>query len=309
MTIDDELGAFSPQRGTVVTVGVFDGVHRGHKHLISHLVTQAQGRNLHSGVVTFREHPAATLDPDFTPQYLNTLEDRLKLLNDTNVDFALPITFDRAISNLSAGEFVAILKKRLRMVGLVVGPDFAMGRDREGTIDHLTDLGRGMDFFITVVDVLRDNGVGAVRSTTIRTALLDGDVERVTDLLGRRFTLEGTVVSGEKRGGPLGFPTANIEPPEGMAIPGDGVYATFAHLRDRRMMAATSIGTRPTFGEHERAIEAFILDFDGDLYGKVLRLEFVERLRDQVRYDTVEALQEQVERDVEDTKAVLNAST
>ena len=119
-------------------------------------------------------------------------------------------------------------------------------------------------------------------------------------------TVLGHGLPVEKLGGPLGFPTANIEPPEGMAIPGDGIYATFAHLGDRRMMAATSIGTKPTFGDHERAIEAFILDFDGDLYGKILRVEFVKHLRGQVKYDTIEALQEQVDRDVEETKAALN---
>ncbi len=305
MTIDDELGAFSPERGTALTIGVFDGVHRGHQHLISQLIAQSKSKNLQSGVVTFREHPAATLNPDFSPQYLTTLGDRLKLLNGTGIDFALPITFDRALSELSAKDFVSLLQKKLRMEGMVVGPDFAMGRNREGTIDHLTDLGREMDFFVRVVDGLNDKNGQTVRSTITRMALLEGKVERVMDLLGRRFTLAGTVVSGEGRGGPLGFPTANIEPTSGMAIPGDGIYATFAYLGDQRMMAATSIGTKPTFGEHERSIEAFILDFDGDLYGKTLSLEFVKRLRDQVKFDTVEALQQQVGTDVEETKVAL----
>jgi riboflavin kinase/FMN adenylyltransferase len=305
MIIDDELGAVSSERGTALTIGVFDGVHRGHQHLISRLVTEAKDRNLVSGLVTFREHPSATLNPNFSPRYLTTLDDRLTLLKDTGVDFALPITFDRDLAGLSAEEFAALLKKHLRMSALVVGPDFAMGRRREGTIDHLIKLGKGMGFSVTVVDGLEEVGGETVRSTVIREALSDGDVGRVTELLGRRFSLSGEVVSGEGRGGPLGFPTANIELPDGMAFPGDGIYAAFAYVGDQRMMAATSIGTRPTFGENKRAIEVFILDFDGNLYGKALRLEFVNRLRDQVKFDTIEALQAQVDIDVEDTKAVL----
>jgi riboflavin kinase/FMN adenylyltransferase len=305
MIIDDELGAVSPGRGTVLTIGVFDGVHRGHQHLISKLVAEAKDKNLVSGVVTFREHPSATLNPNFSPRYLTTLGDRLTLLKDTGVDFALPITFDRNLAGLRAEEFVVLLKKHLRMSALVVGPDFAMGRRREGTIDHLVELGKGMEFSVTVAEGLEEAGGETVRSTVIREALSDGDVGRVTELLGRRFSLSGEVVSGEGRGGQLGFPTANIAPPDGMAFPGDGIYATFAYLGDRRMMAATSIGTRPTFGDNERAIEAFILDFDDDLYGKILRVEFVKHLRDQVKFDTIEALQKQVDIDVEDTKAVL----
>lgn len=305
MTIDDELEGVSPERRTALTIGVFDGVHRGHRHLISHLVNRAKGKNLQSGVVTFREHPAATLTPRFRPRYLTSTDERIRLLKTTGVDFVIPITFDIDLSQLGAKEFIALLQKHLRMSDLVVGPDFALGRNREGTIDHLAKLGKGSGFSVTVVDGLEETDGVTVRSTVIRESLSDGDVSRVTDLLGRRFSLSGEVVSGEGRGGPLGFPTANVEPREGMAVPSDGVYATFAYLGDQRMMAATSIGTRPTFGENERAIEAFILDFDGYLYGQTLRLEFVERLRDQVKFDTVEALQAQVDVDVVETKAVL----
>ena len=194
------------------------------------------------------------------------------------------------------------------MVSLVVGPDFAMGRNREGTIERLSELGDEMGFTLKVVDGLQDAKGETVRSTTVRTALGEGEVERVAELLGRRFTLVGAVVSGEGRGGKLGFPTANIAPPQGMAVPGDGIYAAFAHLEGKRLMTAISIGTKPTFGDHDRAIEAFVLDFDGNLYGKNLRLEFVRRLRDQVKFDTVEALLEQVDRDVAETKRILECA-
>ena len=305
MSIGDELGAFAVRGETALTIGVFDGVHRGHTHLISNLVDEAARKGLMAGVVTFREHPAAVLSPSFQARYLTSFEDRLDLLGQTKIDFAVPITFDRALSKLTAEEFVSLLQDRLQMVSLVVGPDFAMGRNREGTIERLSELGDQMGFTLTVVDGLQDTKGETVRSTTVRTALGEGEVERVAELLGRRFTLAGTVVSGEGRGGKLGFPTANVEPPHGMALPGDGIYAAFAHLDDLTMMTSVSIGTRPTFGDHDRAIEAFILNFEDNLYGTTLRLEFVRRLRDQVKFDTVEALLEQVDRDVAETRRIL----
>ena len=305
MSIGDELGAFAVRGDTALTVGVFDGVHRGHTHLISHLVGEAASKGLMAGVVTFREHPAAVLSPSFQAQYLTSFEDRLDLLNETEIDFAVPITFDRALAGLTAGDFITLLQEHLRMVSLVVGPDFAMGRKREGTIERLSELGQEMGFTLKVVDGLQDTNGETVRSTTIRTALTAGNVERVADLLGRRFTLAGAVVSGEGRGGRLGIPTANLAPPREMAVPGDGIYAAYAHLNDHKMKAAVSIGTNPTFGGHDRTIEPFILDFDANLYGETLRLEFVRRLRDQVKFDSVEALLEQIDQDVAKTREIL----
>lgn len=297
--------AFPIEKDTVLTVGVFDGVHRGHVHVITQLMAESAQHGLMSGVVTFREHPRAVLYPEYATDYLTTLDDRLDLLKQTGVDLVVPITFDRWLSKLSAEDFISLLQKRLRMAGLVVGPDFAMGRNREGTIERLVDLAPRMGFTVTVVDGLRDPDGTTVHSTPIRDMLSQGEVERAAQLLGRRFTLEGVVVSGHGRGGPLGFPTANIEPHGRVSIPGDGVYAAFAHIRGKRMMAAVSIGYNPTFGDRDRAVEAFILDFDGDLYGDTLRLEFVRRLRDQVEYDEIEDLQEQVGIDVQATKRVL----
>ncbi len=305
MSIGDELRAFAVRGDTALTIGVFDGVHRGHTYLISQLADEAASKGLTAGVVTFREHPAAVLNPSFQAQYLTSLEDRLALLSETNVDLAVPITFDRALASLSAQEFISLLQEHLRMVSLVVGPDFAMGRNREGNIEHLSKLGGEMGFTLKVVDGLQDAGGETVRSTTVRTALAEGDVERVSDLLDRRFTLTGPVVSGEGRGGKLGIPTANIAPPKEMAVPGDGIYAAYAHLDDHAMQAAVSIGTNPTFDGQHRTIEPFILDFDDNLYGSTLRLEFVLRLRDQVKFDSVEALLEQINRDVAETRHIL----
>ena len=308
MSIGDELGAFAVRGDTALTIGVFDGVHRGHTHLISQLIGEAASNGLLAGVVTFREHPAAVLNPSFQAQYLTSFQDRLDLLGHTKIDFAVPITFDLALAGLTAEEFISLLQKHLRMVSLVVGPDFAMGRKREGTIERLSELGDEMGFTLKVVDGLRDADGETVRSTTVRTALAKGDVERVSDLLGRRFTLKGPVVSGEGRGGSLGIPTANIAPPSEMATPGDGIYAAYAHLHDHKMKAAVSIGTNPTFGGHDRTIEPFILDFDGNLYESTLRLEFVRRLRDQVKFDSVDALLDQIDRDVADTRQILESA-
>ena len=307
MKIDEELAQSSLDRDSVLTIGVFDGVHRGHAHLIGQLIREAAATERAAGVVTFRAHPAELLRPDFHPQYLAGLDDRIRLIEGLGVDFVVPVTFDLELAKLSSTEFVARLQDHLRMRGLVVGPDFAMGRRREGNVTTLAEMGKQMGFTLTVVDLLEE-GSEAVRSTSIRQALAQGDVAHVSGLLGRHFAVAGVVVKGAGRGITLGFPTANLQVPPGMAVPGDGIYATWARVGELSYMAATSIGTRPTFDETERTMEAFILDFDSDLYRKDIRLEFVERLRDEERYDSVEALREQIGRDVDQTRAALTAA-
>ena len=309
MRIDDELSSSGTDRTSLITVGVFDGVHRGHHHLISRLVEEASAWGSLSGVVTFRTHPAELLDPAFRPRYLTSLRERVRLLRDLGVDFVTPITFDRDLATLRARDFISLLQRHLKAAGIVAGPDFAMGHKREGNVGTLKNMGKDVGFSVTVVQLLSDSG-GAVRSTAIRELLAAGDVSAVNGLLGRRFVLEGNVVRGAGRGGPLGIPTANLDVPEGMALPGDGIYAAWAHLAEGTepstpRMAATSIGTRPTFDAGERSVEAFVLDFEADLYGREVRLEFVERLRDEEKYDSVEALLEQIDLDVARTRDIL----
>lgn len=306
MQIRKELSQLSIDRDSVLTIGVFDGVHRGHQHLIGHLVRKAARTNRLAGVLTFRNHPASVLRPEFKPHYITSLDERVRLLRQLGVSFVAPVTFDLELSHLGARDFIALLQRHLRMKGLVIGPDFALGHKREGDAPALTAMGKEMGFSVNVVKALEEGGE-PVRSTVIRRALAEGDVARVAAMLGRSFALNGRVVSGAGRGRALGFPTANLATPPEMAIPGDGIYATWACLDDGRYMAATSIGTRPTFGDNERAIEAFLLDFSGDLYGQDVRLEFVQRLRGQVKYDTAQALKEQVDRDVAQTRAILAA--
>ena len=307
MRIDQEAAPYSPDRDTVLTIGVFDGVHRGHQHLIRQLVNEATGTGRLAGVVTFRDHPASVLRSDFQPSYITSLEERLSLIGSLGVDLVVPITFDLEVSRLSPREFIVWLQRHLRMRGLVVGPDFAVGHKREGDVKSLTTLGPEMGFTLKVVELLADQDQ-AVRSTTIRNALAEGDVTLVAAWLGRTFSVTGVVVKGVGRGKTLGFPTANLQVSPGLGIPGDGIYATRAHLGEKTFMAATSIGTRPTFDEGYRTVEAFILDFDGDVYEHQVRLEFVQRLRPEEKYETVEALQRQVDEDVAQTREILGSN-
>ena len=292
-------------RDSAVTIGVFDGVHRGHRHLLTCLGEVARQAGRTSVVLTLKNHPASVLSPDFEAQYLSTLDERLRLIHKIGVDLMLPVSFDVKLSRLTARGFAVLLRSHVQMRDLVVGPDFAMGRDREGDVETLTALGAELGFSLHVVEPLMDDAGRPVRSTHVRDALSKGDVATAAELLGRNYALSGTVVAGHGRGGPLGFPTANLEVPAGMAVPADGIYAAWAHVGGERHMAATSIGVRPTFGDGGRTIEAFILDFDGDLYGREVGLEFVRWLRPETRFDTVEALREQIDRDVADTRAIL----
>lgn len=306
MRIDGELAQVSPDRDSVVTVGVFDGVHLGHQHLISSTVEEARRSDRFSIVATFRNHPRSVLSTGFTPRYITGPEERVRLIAEVGADLVVPVTFDREMSELSARDFLELLMRRLRMRTLVVGPDFALGREREGDVDKLRSLSLEMGFSLSVVDLL-ENGGQPIRSTTVRQAVADGAMSLVRSLLGRPFTLDGRIGRGAGRGREMGFPTANLEVAPDRAMPADGIYAAWALFGGRRRMAATSIGTRPTFEETDRTVEAFILDFHGDLYGHDLRLEPVRRLRDEIRYESVDALKEQIAKDIEETKTALTA--
>ena len=307
MKVHEELARYVPSQRTVLTIGVFDGVHRGHRHLLTQLKTEAMKRKALAGIVTFRNHPRMVLQPELTVSYLTSPEERIGLLKETGVDLVVPIPFDLELSHLRAREYVNLLQERLYMRGLVIGPDFAMGHRREGDAKTLTALGLEMGFSVHVVEALALDDL-VMSSTAIRDSLTRGDVALAATLLGRNFSLTGAVCRGAGRGQELGFPTANLDIPEGIVIPGDGVYATWAYLGHDRYMSATNVGVRPTFGSNERTVEAFIMDFQGNLYGKEIRLEFSQRLRDELRFDTVEDLQSQMARDVEQARTLLETS-
>ena len=306
MSLDQDLSHLCPDRESAITIGVFDGVHRGHRHLINRLVDEARRSNLLAGVVTFKNHPVTILRPGVRVQFLTDLSERVRLLEGLGVDFIATVVFDEVIARLSSHDFLEVVYKRLRMRKLVVGPDFAMGRDRDGTLETIPHIARSMGFEFTYVDLMTDP-TGLVKSTTIRRQIAEGDVAGAARLLGRNFSIQGVIGRGQKRGRELGFPTANLEVAPEFVTPADGIYATWAHLESGTHMAATSIGSRPTFQDgQDRTIEAYLLDFAGDVYGQPLRLEFVQRLRGEEKYDNVEALLGQIERDVQQTCDVLS---
>ncbi len=290
-----------------VTIGVFDGVHRGHLRLIEALRERARSDGLRPTVVTFRNHPLSVLRPDFEPAYLCGVERRVELLCAAGAQVVEALDFTAETAAVPAADFVDALTARMGMRALVVGPDFALGRGREGDLAFLTEEGRRRGFSVDAVRPLEDGGQ-RIGSTRIRRALAAGDVAGAARLLGRGFELTGLVVRGHGRGGPLGFPTANLSADGSLAVPATGIYAAWARLGGPgrgRMMCAVSVGTNPTFDGTERTVEAFVLDFDGDLYGERLTLEFVRRLRDEERFDSAKALAEQVRRDVEDARCAL----
>ena len=308
MKITDQLKGHRPAGDSALTIGVFDGVHLGHRHLLTHLKAKADRHGLLSVVITFSDHPRGVLHPGSTPALLTGIDERVALLEETGVDLVIPVSFDKAVSRLTAREFAGLLTEHVRMTGLVVGPDFAMGHRREGDGTTLAALGQEMGFFVEMIDPLRAGKGPVVRSTIIREAIAEGDVTRAASMLGRDYSLTGTVVRGHGQGSGLGFATANLRVPDGAMVPRDGIYAAWARVEGGRYMAATSIGFSPTFAGRGHSIEAHLMDFEGDLYGGTLRLEFVRRLRDEFKFDTVEGLQKQVDRDVAETRAALQAS-
>ena len=305
MQVEEELAQFSPERDMLLAIGVFDGVHLGHKYLLSQLVGQARREGLLSGVVTFRQHPREVLSPGTGLPYLTTLDEKADLLSKEGVGAVVGLSFTPELARLTAREFVLLLEKRLRMRGLVIGPDFALGRGREGDTGTLRGLGDEVGFQVTVVST-KTIDHEAVSSTAIRNALAEGDMGRVARLLGRPFGLRSVVTTGAGRGAGLGFPTANLAINHQQALPPDGVYATWAHVEDEAYQSMTNIGTSPTFGENERTVEAFLLDYQGSLYGRELKLDIVARLRDEKRFDTVDELKRQIAEDVEQGKTVLS---
>ena len=304
MQLVSDLSKFTPERETLITIGVFDGVHLGHRHLIRKLIQRAAEGNFLSGVVTFNSNPKAVLSPRTKLARLTTLEERASLLKSLGVDLVIPITFTTEVAALSAREFVLYLKKYLKLRGLVIGPNFALGRGREGNAATLQSLGRELGFTVEVVKPLMTENT-LVSSTAVREALARGDMKTTTKLLGRYFSLRGPVGGGAERGHVLGFPTANIQVEPEQALPEDGVYATLAHIGDKVYQSVTNIGVKPTFGKGERTVEVHILDFTGDLYGRKLTIELVERLRAEVKFVGPEELAAQIKKDVEQAKTVL----
>ncbi len=301
----EELQRAAVGRPSAVAIGVFDGVHRGHRHLIGQLVERARQEGLASVVVTFHPHPRLVVRPQTTLTYLCSLEERIELLRALGVESVANLSFTSELAQLSPPEFVSLLMEELEMKLLVVGTDFALGRGREGDTDTLRAIGEEIGFEAEVVPLLVASGE-KVGSTAVRVALSRGDMETAASLLGRPFSLRGPVVPGAERGRTLGFPTANIAVGLDRALPAYGVYVTHAHLGKRSYPAVTNIGLRPTFAEDKPIVETFLLDFEGELYGQEIRIELLHRLRGEIRFVNLEALREQIEKDIVAARAYLS---
>lgn len=306
MQVAKELAKLKPEKDTLLTIGVFDGVHLGHKYLLSQLTKQAKEQDLLSGVVTFNRHPHEVLAPQTKLPFLTDLTQRINLLKNEGVEAIFALSFTSELAQVSARQFVSLLKKYLRMHGVVIGPDFALGQNREGNADILRTLGQDMGFSVTVIPPIMIDGE-VVSSTAIRNALADGDMKRVLNLVGRPFSLNGRVTSGAGRGVELGFPTANLDIDPGQALPAEGVYATWTYIDGQAYQSMTNIGKQPTFGGSQRVVEVYILDYHSNLYGHELRIDIMERLRGEKQFDTPEELKKQITEDVKQGRAILSS--
>ena len=304
MEIERELANIAPQGETILAIGVFDGVHAGHRYLLKKMQQRAAEKNLLSGVVTFSPHPQSVLHPHKQLPYLSNLEDRVRAFRELGINIVTVLTFTPKVARLSAQDFVSLVKKQLRMRSIIVGPNFALGRSREGNINLLRALGREMKFSVEVIPPFTINGE-VVSSTLIRQALAQGDMRKVERLMGRYFHLGGKVITSDKRGRVLGFPTANLDIKPQRALPGNGIYATITQVDGKQFPSATNVGIRPTFGEGEKTVETHLLNYKGDLYGKEIRVEFVQKLRDEQRFPSSEELKVQIEKDVREVEALL----
>ena len=291
---------------THLTIGVFDGVHRGHQEIIRALTKGAKENNASSLVISFYPHPAAVLGKRTDVKYLTLPEEKAELLAQMDVDILLTHPFDSQIAALSAEAFMAEIQARVKIEKLLIGYDFALGKNRQGNAEHLALLGDEAGYAVQIFDPLQAADL-AISSSRVRDALVAGRVRDAHQLLGHPHALCGSVIRGDGRGRKINVPTANIEVNVEKIIPANGVYACWASTRGERYRAVTNIGIRPTFtpDKEEANIEVHILDFDKDIYGEELKLDFISRLRDEKKFNSVDELLEQIHTDIAKAEEVL----
>lgn len=319
-----DLFELSTDRPSVLSIGVFDGVHLGHQRLLGRTVDRARASGAAAVVVTFDPRPREVLRPDLPSEYLVTLPERVCLLADLGFDYVAVIHFSREIAATPADAFIQTLCERFQMRELWVGPDFALGRGRGGTIPVLKELGASGGFDLGVLERVTLDGE-VVSSSRIHVALAEGDLVTAARLLGRPHRVSGTVVKGFGRGRTINLPTANVAPPKRIALPANGVYAVRCTLLSedaqpdsgdcavqaaatgREILGVANVGIRPTFDAGERTLEVHLLDFGEDVYGRTLRVSFVERLRPEVRFPSLPEFLAQIGRDIARAREVLGA--
>jgi riboflavin kinase/FMN adenylyltransferase len=305
-----DFGGESKKRRSVVTIGAYDGVHRGHQAVIEQVRQQAEVLDARSVVVTFDRHPASIVRPESAPLLLTDIDQKLELLASTGLDATCIVKFDEDSSREAPSDFVKrVLVDGLSAKRVIIGEDFHFGYKRGGNVALLRELGPKFDFGVTPIELIsRGDGVDEpVSSTAIRRALAGGQVELATQLLGHHFEVRGVVVRGDERGRTIGFPTANIEVPNQICIPADGVYAgVFVRQDGTKHNCAINLGRRPTFYEHadHSMLEAHLLDFSENLYGETVKLTFTHFLRGERKFENIDALKMQLKLDIEQTRAV-----
>jgi riboflavin kinase/FMN adenylyltransferase len=289
-----------------LTIGVFDGVHRGHKEILAKLTAGAHQNGAPAVVLTFWPHPAVVLGKRYDLKTLTTPEERAELLGAQGVDAVVTHPFTPDFAKLSALDFMRLTSRRLGLRSLWIGYDFALGHNREGNLERLTEVGEKLGYGVQAIGPVK-NGEDVLSSSLIRQRIREGNVSRAAENLGRFYALSGPVVHGDGRGRKINIPTANIDYPMDKVIPANGVYATWIWVDGQRFPAATNIGINPTFTPDKQTanVEAHILDFDRDLYGQDVKLEFVQFLRPEMKFESVEALLKKIEEDVGQTRAIL----
>jgi riboflavin kinase/FMN adenylyltransferase len=292
---------------TWLTIGIYDGVHRGHQEILRPLVSRAHAADQVAVVLTFDPHPAIVLGGKTDFKCLTTPDERAVLLGSFGVDVVITQTFDHALADHTAAEFMHWLSLRLGLRHLFIGYDTALGRGREGDVARLADIGEELGYSVQVIPALKDQA-GIISSTRIRAAIAAGKVSLAAADMGRYYSITGPVVHGDGRGHSLNLPTANIHIPAGKVLPAYGIYACRAWVDGQSHPAATSIGIRPTFYKDQApapTIEAHLLDFNGNLYGRDVTLEFVEYLRREEKYPSIQALLAQIQKDITQTREIV----
>ncbi len=298
------LAEASLYQNSIVTIGVFDGVHKGHQHLIKRLVEEAHSRGLLAVVLTFFPHPDIVLRGLKGRYYLTNAEQKADLLMQLGVDCVVTHPFNDEVRQVRAADFVDQLTRHLKMSALWVGSDFAMGYKREGNVSFLREQGAQKEFTVHDIDLIEAQG-GIISSSHIREAVQSGQMEQAGVWLNRPYSVIGEVVHGEKRGRQIGFPTANTAVWDEQVLPINGIYAGWARLGSERFMAMTNVGVRPTFEGKNITVEPYLLDFDRDIYGQQLEVSFEKLLRPEAKFDNLQDLIDQIGRDVEVGRAFL----
>jgi riboflavin kinase/FMN adenylyltransferase len=293
-------------RNTYLTIGSFDGIHIGHQQLIRELNNRAHLFGAKSVVLTFHPHPSVILRGRTGAFYLTTPSEKAQLLDELGIDILITHPFTHELSQSSAREYVSNLLDHLEFLQLWVGHDFALGKGREGNVPNLKVLGEELRFQVHVIEPVMITG-NVVSSSLLRKLITEGNISEANRLLGRLYRVAGDVVHGDGRGKRIGIPTANLETGDEKLIPGAGVYACRAQILDKLWPAAVNVGTRPTFesADQRSHVEAHILDFSGDLYTQNIKLDFVERLRGEERFESVDELIKQIYADIEQTREII----